>query len=132
MGESDAALLLMRKADEGLQALGNMLDPASFSNAIFGFHAQQAVEKATKAWLIVAGWDPPNSHDLRSLFMELEQRCGVDAVQLRLLLELNAYAVRWRYGDDSTGPVLNRLAVLGKVVAFTALARAAVVGVQTE
>lgn len=41
MAESDAARVLMAKGHDDLHALGNELDQRSFSNAIFGFHAQQ-------------------------------------------------------------------------------------------
>jgi hypothetical protein len=36
-------------AGKALQALQGMIDVHTFANEIFGFHAQQAVEKALKA-----------------------------------------------------------------------------------
>ncbi len=41
-------------------------------DAIFGFHAQQAVEKALKAWLNVLGHEHPFTHDLSHLLSELD------------------------------------------------------------
>lgn len=126
MAESDAARVLLVKAHDDLQALGNMLDQRMFSNAIFGFHAQQAVEKAAKAWLIVLGWDPPFTHDLRELLFELEQRVGSDAERWRDFLALNPFAARWRYDEEPRVHELDRLGVLGRVTQFVQAADAAV------
>jgi hypothetical protein len=41
-----------------------MLDSASFSDEVFGFHAQQTIEKALKAWIAVRGLVYPKSHDV--------------------------------------------------------------------
>lgn len=37
-----------------LRALQGMSDPDVFADEVFGFHAQQAAEKALKAWLAVS------------------------------------------------------------------------------
>ena len=42
-------LLLMARKD--FDALRGMLDNPLFADEIFGFHAQQAIEKSLKAWL---------------------------------------------------------------------------------
>jgi hypothetical protein len=47
--EEALALLAMDRKD--LNALAGMGDPQLFAEEVFGFHAQQAVEKALKAWL---------------------------------------------------------------------------------
>ena len=129
MAESDVARVLLAKAQDDLHALGNMLDHRSFSTAIFGFHAQQAVEKAAKAWLIVLGWDPPFTHDLRELLFELEQRAGSETSQWRDFLALNPFAARLRYGEEPRAHELDRLGVLGRVSQFVAAAAAAVAAV---
>ena len=55
MRDLDHALLMSRIALNDFKALKGMTDPAIFSDEIFGFHAQQAVEKALKAWLSHVG-----------------------------------------------------------------------------
>ena len=43
---------MMRLAQRDVRAVRGMVDDAvAFSDEIFGFHAQQAVEKSAKAWL---------------------------------------------------------------------------------
>lgn len=87
-------LLAVARADA--QALGAMGDPDDFADAIFGFHAQQAVEKALKAWLAVIGVESPHSHDLGRLIHLLEVH-GVDAAPLYPFIDLSDFAVRFRY-----------------------------------
>jgi HEPN domain-containing protein len=41
---------LLLSAEKDLKAIKNMTDPDLFADEIFGFHAQQAVEKILKAW----------------------------------------------------------------------------------
>jgi HEPN domain-containing protein len=50
MNEATARMLRLARRD--LRAVQGMLDNREmFPDEIFGFHAQQAVEKAAKAWL---------------------------------------------------------------------------------
>lgn len=49
MPDTEAARLILAVAHRDLQALTNMLDAEAFPAEIFGFHAQQAVEKTLKA-----------------------------------------------------------------------------------
>ncbi len=46
--EDAERMLALARVD--LKATRNMLDPALFEDSVFGFHAQQAVEKALKSW----------------------------------------------------------------------------------
>ena len=50
MSGHDLSRELLNTASSDLKALGNMRDPDAFDDRIFGFHAQQAVEKALKAF----------------------------------------------------------------------------------
>ena len=59
-------------AERDYRALGGMRDPEVFSDEIFGFHVQQAVEKALKAWLCALGVPFPRTHDLDELGALLE------------------------------------------------------------
>ena len=42
---------MLAAAKSDLKAVEHMSDPDGFDDRIFGFNAQQAVEKALKAWL---------------------------------------------------------------------------------
>jgi hypothetical protein len=46
MSGRELAHELLATARSDLKALTNMMDPKAFDDRIFGFHAQQAVEKA--------------------------------------------------------------------------------------
>ena len=61
-----------------------------------GFHLQQAVEKALKAWLALKGIDYPKTHDLNPLLGLLEDQ-GEMIDPFWSLLELNPFAVQFRY-----------------------------------
>lgn len=126
MVNSELAQILLRKAHEDLAALGGMLDERVFANDIFGLHAQQAVEKAAKAMLLSVGGEAPHHHDLRVFLADLESRQHIVPLAWRDLLDLNPYAVRWRYAEHDGTELLNRLAVLGRVGAFVARADALV------
>ncbi|MSQ83291.1 MAG: HEPN domain-containing protein [Myxococcales bacterium] len=92
MAESDLAPLLVAKAQDKLLALGTIVDQRSFSTAIIGFHAQQAVEKPAKAWLILLLWDPLFTYDLREPLFALEQRGGRETSHWRDFSALNHFA----------------------------------------
>ena len=49
MADFEHARALLRMAHKDFNALTGMLDNAVFADEIFGFHVQQAVEKALKA-----------------------------------------------------------------------------------
>ena len=55
MSDLDHARLMLNMAGKDLKALQGMMDVNTFASEIFGFHAQQAVEKALKACLWRAG-----------------------------------------------------------------------------
>lgn len=97
MNESVAALLLRAaRADaKALQALSGLAD---ISDAIVGFHAQQAVEKALKAVLSSHRIDFRRTHDIAELLDAITDH-GVPAPPFSDSLdELNPYAVEVRYG----------------------------------
>jgi len=96
MKETDLARSLLSSAEKDLNAIRNMTDADSFADEIFGFHAQQAVEKTLKAWIVPFGGEYPFIHDLDALLNALE-KLGADVDALRDLVELNAFAVQFRY-----------------------------------
>jgi len=96
---------MLTMAHKDLKALKGMTDPDLFEEEIFGFHAQQAVEKALKAWLALVGREYPLTHDISALLANLESG-GLDVKQFWGLVEYNVFAIRFRYesleGYDQT------------------------------
>jgi len=116
------ALGLLAMARKDLAALGGMVDlPAVFADEVFGFHAQQAVEKALKAWLDLREEEYPRTHDLSHLLAALEalgERCEA----YWSLVDLSVFAVQYRYEAfaDSPEAALDRAALLETVEALVA------------
>ena len=81
-----------------------MSDADIFADEIFGFHAQQAVEKLFKAWLALLGRTYPPIHDLSELLSMLIE-CQSDAARFDPLIEYTPYAVQFRYGVGDSGSV---------------------------
>jgi len=77
-----AAMILARAKDPQMEAAG--------------FHLQQTVEKALKAWLSLSGIAFPRTHDL-SLLLGLLEDAGHAIDCYWDLLELNPFAVQFRY-----------------------------------
>jgi len=110
------AALMLALAKEDLQAAEGMRLPANFSDRIFGFHAQQAAEKALKAWLSLLGVDYPSTHDLLALFSWLADTGEMVPGPFRELEFLTIFAVQFRYGIvQELDSELDRSAVLQQV-----------------
>ncbi|HMO85673.1 MAG TPA: HEPN domain-containing protein [Lacipirellulaceae bacterium] len=90
-----------------------------FTDEIFGFHAQQAAEKALKAWLSFRGLTYSRTHDLLHLIRELEE-AGEQIEDQPELLELNPFAVQYRYEtmDEPDVSPIDRTAVVKKISAL--------------
>jgi len=95
---ADLVRAWLAKADSDGRALEGSLGAGAFDAACF--HAQQAVEKRLKAFLIHAGGEFPFTHNLAKL---TEACAGIDA-DFRDLLPvvepLTPYAVELRYDAD--------------------------------
>ena len=78
-------------ASKDIKALHSLLSPEAADDEIFGFNAQQAVEKSLKAWLTAAGGDYGFTHDLHVLLLNLRE-LGFDISRLKQLMLLNVYA----------------------------------------
>jgi HEPN domain-containing protein len=127
------AQAFMRVARRDLTALAGMLDKLIFADEIFGFHAQQAVEKCLKAWLCAVGQTYPLTHDLSRLLVLL-QGSGADVAALWWADEFTVYAQQARYEDgymDADAP-LDRSSILKRVEDLLLLADAAVANTQTK
>jgi HEPN domain-containing protein len=88
---------LLKLARIDLRAISNMLDPEQFDNSIFGFHAQQAVEKALKSWLSLRNIGYPKTHDLRVLLRLLDAHSEAVPHRFIGLVDLTDFAVQFRY-----------------------------------
>jgi HEPN domain-containing protein len=85
-------------------------------DSIYGFHVQQAVEKALKAWLALRGERYPLTHDLPRLFSLLRQ-CGAEVAAFQDLDRFTPYAVQARYeaGDPDEEAPLERPFIVAEV-----------------
>jgi HEPN domain-containing protein len=92
-------------AQRDFKALQGMLDAETFADEIFGFHAQQAVEKALKAWLSLVGAEYPRTHDLEELLELLEDHAEHILEAFYQLVDLTDFAVQFRYRifEDAEG-----------------------------
>lgn len=123
MPDSSLRQEMLAAAKRDMKALSNMLDCENFDDHTFGFHAQQAIEKALKAWLLFLGGANVFTHDLGYLLHKLEEQ-GVDVEAYWVFLDLTNYAVRFRYGaiPDDEEP-LDRTALvldIGGLIAHVA------------
>ena len=101
-------------AHKDFRAILQMTDEG-FDIEIFGFHAQQTVEKCLKAWIRQSGGIPPLTHNLSILFARLEE-LGQDTGIWQDLVELNSFAVQLRYQEiDDEAPDLNRQEVIEQI-----------------
>ncbi len=108
MVASEEARQLLLAANKDLRALQGMADASMFADEIFGFHAQQAVEKSLKAWLALLGVEYPKTHDI-SLLLSMLSDYDRSVESYYDLIEFNPYAVQFRYeAFDEIGEPLNR------------------------
>jgi HEPN domain-containing protein len=97
MRDLEQARNLLQMAERDCRALRGMEDTEVFSAEIFGFHVQQAVEKALKAWLCCLGVAFPKIHDLDELGTLLEDAGQRIPEPFAGLLEFTDFAVAFRY-----------------------------------
>jgi len=97
MRDPEQARNLLRMAEKDCRALHGMEDAQVFSTEIFGFHVQQAVEKALKAWLCCLGVTFPKIHDLDELGTLLEDAGQRIPGSFTGLLDFTDFAVAFRY-----------------------------------
>lgn len=109
--EIDEARLLLRKAREDADAVVKWAPDGNTADAIVGFHAQQAVEKAFKAVLAAFGEDFPWTHDLRYLVERLDDIEAPPPSSLREVRVLAPWAVEFRYGETIDDPLDREQAV---------------------
>ncbi len=101
--QGDLARELIALAQDDRTAAEALLDNANVSDAIVGFHAQQAVEKALKAVLASSDTEFPFTHNI-ALLMQLCDDAGIEIpASLAGADLLTPYGVTLRYGLRSPG-----------------------------
>jgi HEPN domain-containing protein len=107
---------MIKLAERDYKALQNMTNESLFDTEIFGFHAQQTVEKLLKAWLSVSGIKYERTHDLQILFSLLKELNQNMPAELEELEYLTDFAVTFRYElYEDTDASLNRTEILNKI-----------------
>ena len=101
MADLDRARAMLRMAHKDFNALIGMQDNPLFADEIFGFHIQQAVEKALKAWLCIHTDTYPMTHELASLLALLELQ-GIEVNAYWPLVQYTIFAVQARYEEGIT------------------------------
>ena len=96
MNQIDQAEQLLLMASKDIKAMNLMISPESIDDEIFGFHAQQAVEKSLKAWITSIGGTYSFGHDLR-VFLMILRELGCDIEKFRHLTLLIPFAAQLRY-----------------------------------
>lgn len=110
--EDAERMLNLAKVD--LKTTRNMLDLDLFQNSVFGFHVQQAVEKALKAWLTLRGFVYLKTHDLRLLMNLLESQAREDCQRFEALADLTDFAVQFRYDFPTPAHGLDRRSIVSE------------------
>jgi len=110
------ANVLLTAAKRDFKALSNMIDQNIFEDEIFGFHAQQAIEKALKALLSISGIKYSKTHSLDDLLGLLKDN-GVSINDgFEELTFLTDYAVSFRYDSiDYFEEKLNRSLIINQI-----------------
>ena len=94
MSDVKCARVIYRAAERDVLTLRSMTADAPVES--FGFHVQQAAEKAFKAWLALLGETYPLTHSIEMLLDLLADR-GAAVESFRDLVDYTPYAVEFRY-----------------------------------
>ena len=114
MSDPKCAGMLLRAAERDVLTLRSMT--AGAPDESFGFHVQQAAEKAFKAWLAALGETYPLTHSLQTLLRLLEAR-GAATAPFKDLADFTPYAVEFRYeGVGADAAPIDREAALARLV----------------
>jgi len=115
MSATENARMLLVMAGKDIRAMVALVDPESVDDEIFGFHAQQAVEKSLKAWIAAIGGTFGRIHDLSQIFALLAD-LGCDVRRFEDLDMLNPFAVELRYeAMETEEPKLDRVTCMTQV-----------------
>ncbi|MDQ6975481.1 MAG: HEPN domain-containing protein [Mariprofundaceae bacterium] len=89
-----------KKSDQDLKACGQLLQADEPLVEIIAFHAQQAVEKALKGFLLNRGAGFPKTHDLGRL-LDLVEIFEPELADLEEIINLTPYAIEARYPEST-------------------------------
>ena len=113
MSDVKCARLMYRAAERDVLTLRSMTADAPVES--FGFHVQQAAEKALKAWLALLGEKYPLTHSIETLLDLLDDR-GAAVEPFRNLVDYTPYAVEFRYvGVDPDAEPIDREGAIATV-----------------
>ena len=116
MSDVKCARVMYRAAERDVLTLRSMTAGAPVES--FGFHVQQAAEKALKAWLALLGETYPLTHSIETLLGLLDDR-GAAVEPFRSLIDYTPYAVEFRYvGVDPDAEPIDRESALATVEAL--------------
>lgn len=118
MSDPKCARMMLRAAERDVEALRVMGDPNATSDEVFGFHVQQAAEKALKARIALLGEVYPLTHDIEELLDRLA-RSGSSTEPFQALIPYTPYAVAFRYAGVE--PDLERIDREGALALVEAL-----------
>jgi HEPN domain-containing protein len=104
----DAAKLLLAKALEDETLVVKTLTDTDISDTIIGFHCQQACEKLLKSLLAAINTEYRASHDLGELSVLLKEVGESVPIEMRTLIRLNRFAVKFRYENPEPMVKLDR------------------------
>ena len=124
MPDLDQARSLISMARKDLKAIEILSTAEGADDEIVGYHAQQAVEKATKAWLCLLDVEYPWTHDLRALMASLEQAGAELPTNADTLIDLTDFAVQYRYEAMMVDESIDRKETLSAVRSFVDLVAA--------
>ena len=109
MKDNNYSKYLLKLAERDLSALQGMVnDTKLFDDSVFGFHAQQAVEKSLKSLLNVHDVFFKKTHDLSELFAQIKENEITFPDKFVSLVDLTDYAVEYRYDLIFEEEPLNR------------------------
>ena len=116
MKDPKNAQKMLELALKDFKALKNMTDEALFDIEIFGFHAQQTVEKLLKSWLSAIGVMYERTHDLQNLFSLIKDNKQSLPPDLEELQDLTDFAVTFRYDVSEPFDIdLDRIELIKKI-----------------
>ena len=108
MAPAETPAAVLRIAHRDLRTAMARADSSVFEEDSWGFHLQQATEKALKAWLLLLlPAQPPFTHTL-SLLFQMRGDSGEDNELFRALSRFNLFAVLRRYDEDPDMEDLDR------------------------
>lgn len=130
MSDLKSAWMLLQAAERDLLTLRSMTVGAPEES--FGFHVQQAAEKALKGWLALLGKQYPLTHNIGDLLDFLVEQ-GVNMAPFQTLVGYTPYAVEFRYhGVDADVELIDRDGAVALVEALLEDIRRALMGAEAE